>query len=128
MKKAIAVFATAVTLLAASCSHAQKVEEIPPATFAREIKSTNAILVDVRTPEEYKEGHLQNALNIDWLGDGFEQSAAKLDKTKPVYVYCRSGKRSSDAAEKMKELGFEKVYELDGGISAWEDAKLPIEK
>ena len=87
-------------------------------------KSTisNVQLIDVRTPEEFADGHLENALNIDINGDSFDADVAKMDKTRPVLVYCRSGGRSSSAAEKLKDKGFKEVYDLSGGITAWKGA------
>ena len=79
-------------------------------------------LIDVRTPEEYKEGHLPGASNCNWLGPGFlEQVAASYPKEAPLAVYCRSGKRSSNAAAKLVEAGYT-VYNLKGGIVAWTEA------
>jgi len=76
-------------------------------------------LVDVRTDLEYKDGAINHAINIDVNGEDFESKIQNLDKTKPVYVYCRSGKRSQKAAHKMIELGFTQVIDLDGGYLAW---------
>ena len=76
-------------------------------------------LVDVRTPEEYSEGYIEGFQNIDFLADTFEENIKKLDKSKPVIVYCRSGKRSGRCARQMLEAGFEMIYDLEGGISKW---------
>ncbi len=86
-----------------------------------------AQLIDVRTPKEYQEGHLKNAVNIDIHSDDFADRVSKLHKTKPVMVYCRSGGRSSSAAGKMKEMGFKEIYNLDGGITDWRTANKPVE-
>jgi thioredoxin 1 len=94
--------------------------------FADQInKNPTAAILDVRTPEEFSKGHLPSALNIDWNGNGFEEQIKSLEKTKPVYVYCLSGKRSSDAARKMRSEGFSNVYELAGGILKWRSENLP---
>jgi rhodanese-related sulfurtransferase len=77
-------------------------------------------LVDVRTPEEYNTRHIENAQNIDFRSATFDEDITKLDKTKPVVLYCKSGGRSAKCVQKMKEAGFEKIYELKGGISKWE--------
>jgi thioredoxin len=99
---------------------------LTPQAFADKIKATpNAQLVDVRTPEEFGKGHLNQALNIDWNGDNFEAEISKLDKTKPVFVYCLAGSRSAAAAEKMRSMGFKEVYELIGGIIKWRAENLP---
>ena len=77
-----------------------------------------AQLVDVRTPEEFAENHLPGAVNIDWKADGFADKAQKLDKDRPVLVYCRSGRRSAEAAKVLDGIGF-KTFNLKGGILAW---------
>ena len=94
--------------------------------FARIIGDTDTVqLVDVRTKEEYEEGHISNALLIDYYSYNFEEQAiAKLSKEKTVAVYCRSGRRSAAATRKLVKLGYE-VVNLDGGILAWERAKMP---
>jgi rhodanese-related sulfurtransferase len=85
-------------------------------------------LLDVRTPEEYQEEHLKNAklanINDD---ETFEKATASLDKEKPVYVYCHSGRRSERAANILKKKGFKQVVNLDGGIEAWKEAGKPVE-
>lgn len=79
-------------------------------------------LIDVRTPEEFAEGHLDGATLIDYNAPGFAEQVAELDRSVPYFVYCRSGNRSAGAVAVMAGLGFETVYELDGGILAWEAA------
>ncbi|WP_298221714.1 rhodanese-like domain-containing protein [Flavobacterium sp.] len=109
-----------------SC-HAQNqaYENVAPAVFAEKIKATpNAQVIDVRTPEEYASQHLDNAQNINWNGDDFATKAEKLDKTKPVFVYCMVGGRSKKASDKLVDLGFTKVYDLQGGIMKWNAAGL----
>lgn len=86
----------------------------------------NIQLIDVRTPSEYAEGYIGNAKNLDWNGNNFAGDAAKLDKTKPVYVYCLAGGRSASAANKLKEMGFTQVFDLKGGMNAWRNAAKPI--
>ena len=77
-------------------------------------------LVDVRTPSEFKKGHLAQALNIDFYDKGsFKTSFEQLDKTQPVYLYCRSGFRSKKAAVRLLAMGFVKVYDLKGGLNNW---------
>lgn len=83
-------------------------------------------LVDVRTPEEFKEGFIANAQNIDYFSDTFDEDIEKLDKSKPVIVYCKSGGRSAKCADKLLEAGFVKVYDLEGGISKWKHKGLDI--
>lgn len=115
--------------IASGCTQGQTKNNLPPQAFADQIsKSAEGVVLDVRTPAEYAEGHLANAKNVDWNGDHFEHQVMALDKSKPVFVYCLKGGRSASAASKMRSLGFKDVYELDGGIEKWQDAKLPLVK
>jgi thioredoxin len=97
-----------------------KYKSVPPVAFANELKnSTNAVLIDVRTPEEYASQHLDNAININWNESSFDSKVNQYDKSKPVFVYCMSGGRSKKAAEKLETLGFKTIYEMQGGILKW---------
>ncbi|WP_018342390.1 thioredoxin domain-containing protein [Cytophaga aurantiaca] len=99
---------------------------LTPIEFTEKIKEKHSsTIIDVRTPKEYLKGHLQNAINIDWNGDDFEKQISLLDTSNSVFVYCLSGGRSSSAADKMRTMGFSKVYELNGGILKWRDAGFP---
>lgn len=84
----------------------------------------NPQILDVRTPEEFTSDHIDNAKNINWLGTTFVANVEKLDKSQPVFVYCKSGGRSQKAAEKLNELGFKTIYQLDGGMLKWNAAGL----
>ncbi len=86
-----------------------------------------ATLVDIRTPEEFAEGHLKGAVLINYKKRTFPDYINVIDKEKPVAIYCRSANRSGKAAYIMQNLGFKKVYDLAGGIKAWKKAGLPIE-
>ena len=94
--------------------------------FADTIKTDSVILVDVRTPQEYAAGHIEGSVNVVW-GKQFddELSRAKLDKRKVIAVYCRSGKRSKMAGDRLVEKGY-RVVDLDGGITAWQKAARPV--
>jgi len=83
------------------------------------IEINNAILVDVRTQDEYNSGYIENSLNIDYLSNDFSENIEKLDKNIPIILYCRSGRRSSMSANKLSKLGFKEIYNLDGGILKW---------
>jgi len=83
-------------------------------------------LVDVRTPEEFASGHLENAVNINFYADDFKDRINEMDKEKEVYLYCRSGGRSAKAAKELEAMGFKKVYDLEGGILKWQKKKLKI--
>ena len=76
-------------------------------------------ILDVRTSTEFEEGHLPMALNIDYYGSQFEKNLNELDHSIPVIVYCRSGKRSYNTAQKMRKMGFRSIFNLEGGILEW---------
>jgi rhodanese-related sulfurtransferase len=86
--------------------------------FISKYKSTSdAVLVDVRTPAEFEVSHIQGAVNIDYENINFENEVKKLDNSKPYFIYCRSGNRSSKSAIIMEESGIKNIYDLQGGIS-----------
>ncbi|MCH4824138.1 rhodanese-like domain-containing protein [Gramella lutea] len=84
----------------------------------------DAVILDVRTEEEVDEGYIPNSKNIDiYKGQGFINEVEKLDKSKHYYIYCRSGKRSSQACTLLDQMGFSETYNLLGGFSEWEGEK-----
>ena len=88
--------------------------------FAEKLKTNeNPQLLDVRTPEEYSVEHIGNAKNVNWNGDDFVFKVNYYDKSKPIFVYCKVGGRSAQAANKLAELGFKEIYNLNGGIMKW---------
>jgi thioredoxin len=103
----------------------KSVNTIDALSFSKKIKETpNPQILDVRTPEEFVSEHIDNAENVNWLSDDFVANTAKYEKTKPIYVYCKSGGRSQKAVAKLTELGFTSIYELEGGILKWNAAGL----
>ena len=109
-----------------SCQSQQSktIETIDGKTYSDKLSNTkNPQLLDVRTPEEYAVEHLENASNVNWNGNDFVSKVEKLDKSQPVFVYCKVGGRSSQAANKLAELGFAAIYNLDGGIMKWQGKK-----
>jgi rhodanese-related sulfurtransferase len=116
-----------VLLLAPVMVFAQQKQTLPAKEFKTKLSDKNAVLIDVRSPEEFKEGHLDKAVNKNVKDSDFESYCTKLDKGKTYLVYCLAGKRSHTAAEEMRKKGL-KVYELEGGINSWNDAKLPVVK
>lgn len=102
---------------------------LAPQAFINQAKAdTTSILLDVRTPKEYAEGHLANARQLDYLNtEAFDAGIKQLDKSRTYYIYCRSGKRSHSACLKMKKQGF-KVYDMEGGILNWTKLGMPIER
>lgn len=96
---------------------AQSLQKESPAFFYELQKNEGKQLIDVRTKKEYKEGHLQNATLADWKNlRKFQKAVKKLNKEDTVYLYCRSGKRSHEAAKWLIENGFQQVVELEGGM------------
>jgi len=88
----------------------------------------NPVVIDVRTPQEYAAGHIRAAINIDYNSPAFKDGIGKLDKNKNYIVYCRTGARSSAARDIMEGLGFKHILNMSGGITAWIDQGLPVEK
>lgn len=94
-------------------------EDVSKQQFAELVKSGDGLLVDLRTPKEYNEGHIEGAVNIDYFSDNFEAEIDKLDKGKTMYIYCASGGRSGKTMKMLKLKGFERVYHLPVGYNGW---------
>ncbi|MFN8252592.1 MAG: DUF953 domain-containing protein [Ferruginibacter sp.] len=110
-----------------SCT-AQTKTSLSADEFDNAISKDSVQLLDVRTPAEYASGHIKNTLWANWNDPSeFDRRIGFIDKNKPVYVYCLAGGRSAAAATKMRNLGFENVYELKGGINAWKAAGKKLE-
>ena len=109
---------------------AAKIQNVKPEQFdaLRKADTSSTVVLDVRTKEEYREGHIPGSVMIDFNADDFEQQVAKLDKNKTYLVHCAVGGRSARACKKMEKLGFTKLYNLEGGMGAWEKAGKPVEK
>ncbi len=113
-----------------SCNYAcsQKENLLSADEFEKKLAAfPEAQLVDVRTPEEFAEGHLKNALSMNVNSDDLKERSKFLDKTKPVFVYCYMGPRSAKAFEYLRNEGFSTVYDLKGGYSTWVDLKKPVD-
>lgn len=135
------VFALAVMLFSA-CENVETAATVPPKTenvaaqneikqisvepAQTAVKAENAQFIDVRTPEEYAGGHAPTTLNLPL--DNLENSLSKLDKDKPVYVICQTGRRSQKGAEILQKAGFTDIYNISGGTGEWIKAGLPTEK
>ena len=112
-----------------SNSSSTEIIVLAPADFKSQFsKTSDAVLIDVRKPEEFSEGIISGADNIDFTAPDFTNKIAGLDRSKPYFVYCKSGKRSADAVSQMKEMGFKNLYTLDGGLNNWKDQGLEIVK
>lgn len=109
-----------------SCNSNDNITSVSAPEFDKEIKANSVQLLDVRTPQEYAEGHIDGASNINIQSDDFQQRAEKeLSKDSTILVYCRSGRRSMEAAEMLTKLGY-KVVNLKGGIIEWKGDGLPV--
>lgn len=122
------------SFLLAACSNGQEVSYndgnnlIQVREFDQKLKELKDVqLLDVRTPAEYESGYIQHAVNIDYNAGDFGEQLKKLDKNKPVMVYCKGGGRSAKAAAELDKAGFKTIYDLKGGIMAWVNAELPVE-
>jgi rhodanese-related sulfurtransferase len=110
------------TLFLTSCSSDSSAQKVSPKEFSEVISDPSVVILDVRTPQEFAEGHLANAINIDFQSGNFEQEIASLDKSKTYAVYCRSSNRSGEAVKVMADAGFTSMYDMDGGIIDWQAA------
>jgi len=115
--------------LGAACSSGESragVTALSATEFSTRLGATaSALVLDVRTPGEFVKGHLPRAVNIDWYSDDFDRRISGLDRARPVFVYCLSGSRSSEASRRLAAAGFSQVYDLAGGIISWRAAGLP---
>lgn len=101
---------------AAAASYAN----LSPNEFGAKIaENTAAVILDVRTPNEFSGGHLPKAINANVMGNDLTTKTAKLDKSKPLFVYCQSGGRSARACKMLSDMGFTDIYNMSGGISSW---------
>lgn len=140
MKNLILISTVVISMFTVSCGTSQNktpqtaiastevIVTVDAKSFKDLMVSEPGTLLDVRTPEEWAEGTLKDATKINYKGDTFEKDIEALDKNVPVYVYCRSGGRSASAADVLKEKGFKKVYNLDGGITSWQENGFEIVK
>ena len=125
MKKFLTLL-LAVLGLNTACS--QNYENMEVKEFAELIADSNVVILDVRKDNEFAEGHIKGAVLIDQFQSDFvEQAKAKLPKDKTIAIYCRSGRRSSNAAGKLADIGY-KCVNLKGGILAWKEANMPVIK
>ena len=125
---------------AAFCALLQALFHVwPDAAQARDIDTREAatllhsqpqglLILDVRTPDEFRLGHLPGARNMDFFGGRFDVDAAALPKDQPVLLYCRTGRRSAEAAETLEKAGVTTILHMSQGIEAWQKAGLPLEK
>ena len=97
--------------------------------FEKQIGAVGDVqLIDVRTSDEVAEGSIPGAVNFDFYASDFKEMLKVLNKEEPVYVFCRSGRRSNDTAGILKEMGFARIYDLEGGIMAWMESGKEVVK
>jgi rhodanese-related sulfurtransferase len=120
------VFLAVICLFSCNSTTAQGVKNISTNEFAEALKNTDKkIVLDVRTPEEFANSHIDGAINIDVRSEDFNKRISKLDKDQPVYVYCLSGGRSANASNIIADNGFKTVNNMLGGISKWSGENKP---
>jgi rhodanese-related sulfurtransferase len=119
-------FALLLAVLGLNTACSQNFENMEVKEFAELIADSNVVILDVRKADEFAEGHIKGAIFIDQFQSDFvEQAKAKLPKDKTIAIYCRSGRRSANAAGKLADIGY-KCLNLKGGIIAWKDAGKPV--
>ncbi|MDB6031615.1 MAG: hypothetical protein JWM16_1953 [Verrucomicrobiales bacterium] len=116
------------SLHAADAKPEKKYKNLNAEEFDKLRADKKNVVLDVRTPEEYGDGHIPGSVNIDFNSEDFDKQIAKLDKSKPYLVHCASGGRSARSCNKMGKMNFEHLYNLEGGMGAWEKAGKPVEK
>ena len=131
MNGKLSVLLMSIALLFSACngsaqkstsSEGAEIQNVGVEAFKEAESNEEVILLDVRTPGETNQGIIEGAITMDFYSSDFDQQLSSLDSTKEVYVYCRSGGRSAKAADKLKDLGFKKVYNLKGGMNGWKSA------
>lgn len=107
------------------CEPGYEAKPLAPAEFKELIENASAVqVIDVRTPAEFATGYLPKAINIDFFDENFQSELDKLDRNKPVAVYCTVGQRSGKAYDMLVQMDFRNVYHLEGGLNAWQAAGL----
>jgi len=128
MNKLFSILLLFVCCISCESNSAQSTDNLDVITYREQISSKKDIqLIDVRTAAEFESGHLPNAVNIDYNANDFEQKISALNKTKPTYVYCLSGGRSSSALALISKIGFKEVYNMKGGIMQWKANNFPLD-
>jgi len=137
MKKIATLLLVLVSLTVTSCDDTTSntktatsvgnIKHVNAQAFKKAMDAKTGIVIDVRTPGEFAQGHIKGSKNIDAMNGNFAREFSKLDKKIPVLIYCKSGGRSSRAANKLKRMGFS-VYNMQGGFMGWSMQGLPTNK
>ncbi len=110
------------------CAQKKNYQSMTTPEFQKLLSDDAIQIVDARTPEEYRDGHIEKAVNMDIKDVNFDKQIQELDADKPVAVYCKGGVRSKKAADKLAKAGFKKIYDLDKGINDWIEHNYPVVK
>nr|WP_299382619.1 rhodanese-like domain-containing protein [Allomuricauda sp.] len=122
MQKVLNLLFSAVCCLFFCSCQSQKeegVKKIDKATVKSDVIGKDVQFIDVRTPKEYLNGHIDDAVNMNVNDPGFKDQILQLDKEQPVYLYCKMGGRSNRAAQLLQEMGFQTIYDYSGGYKDW---------
>jgi rhodanese-related sulfurtransferase len=130
LKKLSIILSVVIGLSLLNCkqSKAQQSTMLEPQEFQEFVSANEVLLVDVRTPKEFNSGHIKNAININFLSTEFDEEIQKLDTTKTLVIYCRSGNRSNKSTSKFVQVGFDNLYDLKGGVLNWQKSGLELVK
>ncbi|MEZ0388391.1 MAG: rhodanese-like domain-containing protein [Verrucomicrobium sp.] len=116
------------TLAMASSAFSAEPKDVDPAAAEKLIKEGKVTVLDVRTKDEFDEGHIKGAMNVDFKKADFEKQLAGLDKSKSYLVHCQAGGRSTASMKIFEKLGFQSIFHLNDGFMAWEEAGKPVQK
>lgn len=119
MYKFLTLIFSCLILFSCAAQETESYKIISSQEFEKRTNPNNVLIIDVRTPLEFAQGHLENAINIDITDPNFNAKIKAFDKNEPMYIYCKSGGRSGNAGKIMLSLGFKEIYDLQGGISNW---------
>jgi len=122
----IVVLVAGVLVLSGCSSKPGAITNMNVKDFAAKTQEAGVVVLDVRTPGEFGQGHIQGATNIDVEASTFDSEIAKLDKTKTYAVYCHSGNRSGIATQAMAKAGFKHLFNLENGLSDWLSQGMPV--
>lgn len=109
-------------------SEESKIIKVQAKEFKELISTTEFFIIDVRTPKEFNSGHIKNAINVDCYSQSFQTEIMKYKEDKAILIYCRSGARSYSTAQKLSKNGFNTIYDLQGGILAYQKAGFELIK
>ncbi len=126
IKKFLAIATISTIFLTGCSSEGGSAVNLGVAEFEAKTQEADVVILDVRTKNEFNEGHIANSINIDFQSDTFLNEISKLDKSKTYAVYCRSGNRSGQAVSKMTNEEFISLYNLNGGVIDWAGAGYPL--